>query len=114
MPGRAAAGSRVSLLSASALERALALYPFGLPSQRTFEVRGTFELEPTYDESHVFVGLEEAQRLFRMEDAVSGIDLRLTDLDDAGGGPRRALQHASTRTASPSGHGSTSRVRSTA
>lgn len=77
-------GSRVSLLSASALERALALYPFGLPGQRSFEVRGTFELEPTYDESHVFVALPEAQRLFRMEGAVSGIDLRLQDLDDAG------------------------------
>lgn len=82
-PG-ALSGSRVSLLSASALERALALYPFGLPSQRTFEVRGTFELEPAYDESHVFVGLAEAQRLFRMEAAVSGIDLRLADLDAAG------------------------------
>ena len=80
----ALSGSRVSLLSASALERALALYPFGLPSQRTFEVRGTFELEPAYDETHVFVGLEEAQRLFRMEQAVSGIDLRLADLDAAG------------------------------
>ena len=76
-------GSRVSLLSASALERALALYPFGLPSQRTFEVRGTFELEPTYDETHVFVALAEAQRLFRLEGAVSGIDLRLADLDQA-------------------------------
>ena len=82
-PG-AMSGSRVSLLSASALERALALYPFGLPGQRSFEVRGTFELEPTYDESHVFVALPEAQRLFRMEGAVSGIDLRLADLDDAG------------------------------
>ena len=82
-PG-AMSGSRVSLLSASALERALALYPFGLPGQRSFEVRGTFELEPTYDESHVFVALPEAQRLFRLEDAVSGIDLRLADLDDAG------------------------------
>ena len=82
-PG-AMAGSRVSLLSASALQRALALYPFGLPGQRSFEVRGTFELEPTYDESHVFVALPEAQRLFRMEGAVSGIDIRLQDLDDAG------------------------------
>ena len=76
-------GSRVSLLSAEALERAIALYPFGLPDQRTFEVRGTFSLEPTYDESHVFVGLEEAQRLFQTPGRVSGLDIRLADLDDA-------------------------------
>lgn len=77
------AGTRVSLLSAPALERALVAYPFGLPAQQSFEVRGLFELEPAYDESHVFVGLEEGQRIFRLDGRVSGIDLRLTDLDDA-------------------------------
>lgn len=77
-------GSRVSLLSAEALERAIALYPFGLPDRRAFEVRGTFSLEPTYDESHVFVGLDEAQRLFQMPGEVTGLDIRLSDLDDAG------------------------------
>ena len=79
----ATAGTEVSLLSAPALERALVAYPFGLPSQQGFDVRGIYELEPAYDESHVFVGLEEGQRLFRMAGRVSGIDLRLTDLDDA-------------------------------
>ena len=58
-------------------------YPFGLAAQQGFEVRGIYELEPAYDESHVFVGLEEGQRLFRMEGRVSGIDLRLADLDEA-------------------------------
>ena len=77
-------GSRVTLLSAQALERAVQLYPFGLPDQRAFNVRGTFSLEPTYDETHVFVGLEEAQRLFGMAGRVTGVDLRLADLDDAG------------------------------
>ncbi len=77
-------GSRVTLLSAQALERALQLYPFGLPDQRAFVVRGTFALEPTYDESHVFVALDEAQRLFGMPGRVSGLDLRLADLDAAG------------------------------
>ena len=77
-------GSRVTLLSAQALERALQLYPFGLPDQRAFVVRGTFALEPTYDESHVFVALDEAQRLFGMPGTVTGLDLRLDDLDAAG------------------------------
>ena len=77
------AGSQVSLLSAQALERAIGLFPFGLPDRRTFTVTGTFALEPTYDESHVFVGLGEAQRLFQTGGSVSGVDIRLTDLDDA-------------------------------
>ena len=81
--GGAVAGTSVSLLSAPALERALVAYPFGLAAQQGFEVRGIYELEPAYDESHVFVGLEEGQRLFRMAGRVSGIDLRLADLDDA-------------------------------
>ena len=77
-------GSRVALLSGVALEQALALYPFGLPDQRAFTVRGTFEIEPTYDETHVFVSLADAQQLFRMSGRVSGVDVRLDDLDRAG------------------------------
>lgn len=76
-------GSRVAMLSAPALERALVQYPFGLPARQTFALRGVFELEPVYDESHVFVSLDEAQRLFRMSGRVSGIDLRLNDIDRA-------------------------------
>ena len=76
-------GGRVTLLSGVALQQALALYPFGLPDQRTFTVRGTFELEPTYDETHVFVALADAQQLFRTLGRVSGVDVRLDDLDRA-------------------------------
>ena len=78
------AGSRVALLSGVALEQALALYPFGLPDQRAFTVRGTFEIEPAYDETHVFVSLGDAQQLFRMSGRASGVDVRLGDLDRAG------------------------------
>ena len=81
--GAGLAGSGVTLLSAQALERAVVQYPFGLPDQRAFTVRGTFELEPTYDETHVFVALDEAQRLFGSTGRVTGVDLRLADLDDA-------------------------------
>lgn len=77
-------GSQVTLLSAQALSRAVQLFPFGLPDQRTFAVRGTFELEPTYDETHVFVALDQAQALFQMPGQVTGVDLRLDDLDEAG------------------------------
>jgi lipoprotein-releasing system permease protein len=77
-------GSTITLLSAKGLDQAI-LNPLGLPATRPFAVRGTFVLEPTYDETHVFVGLKEAQTLFRLGDRVSGLDLRLADLDKAGG-----------------------------
>ena len=74
-------GSTVALLSAPALERMIIQYPFGLPARQVFNLRGTYELDPAYDENHVFIALEEAQRLFRMSGAVSGIDLRLDNVE---------------------------------
>lgn len=79
--GGSAPPSRVALLSAPAIER---MYTRVLSSSpiRQFEVRGLFQLETVFDESHVFVGLAEAQSLFRMGQSISGIDVRLTRLDD--------------------------------
>ena len=74
--------SRVSLLSAQALERSLTRV-LGPPQIATFEVRGLYELEAVYDESFVFVDLPEAQRMFRLGARVHGIDVRLEDIDDA-------------------------------
>ena len=76
-------GSRVSLLSGPGLERLLT-QPIGLPPQQPFTVRGLYELQPTYDRNHVFVSIDEAQRLFRMPGQVTGVELRLYDLDRAG------------------------------
>ena len=75
-------GSEVQLLSAPGIERML-FQMFGAMPLSNFEVRGLYELEPTYDETHVYVALDEAQRLFRMKNEVSGIELRLTDLNSA-------------------------------
>ena len=75
-----AGGSRIELLSAEGLESALVRYPFGLPPQQRFAVRGLYELQPLYDATHVFVGLEQAQRLFRMPAGVTGVELRLADI----------------------------------
>lgn len=82
-PGQAGGpGSRITLLSAVGLERLLT-QPLGFPPQQPFDVRGIYELQPQYDQTHVFIGIEEAQRLFRMPDQFSGIELRLHDLDRA-------------------------------
>lgn len=82
-PGTGSApGSEVALLSAPAIERMLTQI-FGAPQAARFEVRGIYEMDAAYDENHVFVGVEEAQRMFRMPGRVSGIELRLDDLEHA-------------------------------
>ena len=79
-PGQPA--SRVALVSAPAIERMFTRVLSGTPLH-AFEVRGLFQLESVFDESHVFVHIDEARRLFRMGDRVSGVELRLFDLEDA-------------------------------
>lgn len=74
--------TRVALLSAAGLEQLLTR-GISMPAITVFEVRGLYQLEAVYDQSHVFVALEEAQRLFRLGDRVSGIELRLDRLDAA-------------------------------
>ncbi len=74
--------SQVGLLSAPALEQLL-MQPLAPPPLIRFEVRGLYQLASGYDESHVFVALEEAQRLFRMGNRVDGIALRLDDVSRA-------------------------------
>ena len=76
------AGSQVALLSAPGIERMLTQV-FAAPPLTRFEVRGLFQLEDTYDNTHVFIGLQEAQRLFRLEDSVSGIELSLDGIEHA-------------------------------
>lgn len=73
----------VGLLSAPAIERTLTQV-FASSPVRRYEVRGLFEMRAATDRQRVFIGLEEAQRLFRTGTQVTGIDLRLTDLERAG------------------------------
>ncbi len=81
--GESRSGSTVGLLSAPALERILTQV-LGGPPIRRFEVRGLFEMQAATEEDRVFVALAEAQRLFRMGARVSGVELRLDDLERAG------------------------------
>lgn len=74
--------SEIGLLSAQTIERSLT-DPFGSLQPSTFAVRGLYELDELYDESHVFIGFQEAQRLFRMGTRSTGVELRLHDIEDA-------------------------------
>jgi lipoprotein-releasing system permease protein len=71
----------VELRSAAALEKSLTSFGFNTFPQ--FEVRGLYDIQPQYDESHVFIDIAEAQRLFRMSGRISGIEIRLDDLEQA-------------------------------
>lgn len=73
---------QVTLFSAPGLARMLTRV-FTLPKVHQFEVRGLYSLESTYDNTHVFIGMEEAQDLFHLGGAVTGVELRLEDLDKA-------------------------------
>jgi lipoprotein-releasing system permease protein len=94
--GGTAAASTVGLLSAPALEQMLTRV-FGAPPVYRFEVRGLYEMQAVYDQSHVFVDLQEAQRLFNMGNRVTGIDLRIDDLNRAGAVKRNLQQQLPAR-----------------
>ena len=52
-----------------------------LPRLKQFEVAGIFEVGMyEYDAGLAFIHLEDAQKLYRLDDAVSGVRLKLTDL----------------------------------
>ena len=83
VPGGAQrAASTVGLLSAPAIERTLTQV-FSGPPVRRFEVRGLYELQAPTDRPRVFIGLDAAQRLFQTQGQVTGLDLRLNDLERA-------------------------------
>ncbi len=74
--------SQAMLFSAQGLGQMLTRV-FSPPVVQEFEVRGLYKLEETYDNTHVFIGIKEAQDLFHLKDAVTGIELRLTSLEQA-------------------------------
>ena len=87
-----APAGQVTLFSAQGLGQMVTRI-FAPPQINRFEVRGLFSLEETYDNTHVFVGMAEAQRLFHMSGAVSGVEVRLDGLQHAKG-IKRALEQA--------------------
>lgn len=72
-------GDRVQLLSAAGLETG------GLgsmPRAMTFRVAGYFETGIyEYDDAFAFIGIPEAQRLFELGDKVTGVEIKLDDMD---------------------------------
>ncbi|MDR1935768.1 MAG: lipoprotein-releasing ABC transporter permease subunit [Candidatus Accumulibacter sp.] len=83
-------GDRVTLIAPQGV-----VTPAGVaPRLKTFTVSGVFEVGMVeYDSALALIRLEDAQKLYRMEDRVSGVRLKLGDLFDA---PRIVRQLADT------------------
>lgn len=68
-------GDKVSLITTEA-----SVTPAGiLPRIKRFTVVGIFEIGDLYDDKQVFIDLQDADKLFRMHGAVSGIQLKVQD-----------------------------------
>ncbi len=59
--------------------------PIGhVPAMKQFRVTGFFESGMyEYDQTFAFINIKDAQKIMRMADAVSGLDIRVTDIYDA-------------------------------
>lgn len=73
---------RVGLISAAGIEQSLTQV-FSVPRLHWFSVRGLFDMQAAQEESRAYIGVPQAQRLFRMDDRVSGVDIRLHDIEQA-------------------------------
>lgn len=68
-------GDKVSLIAAEA-----SVTPAGIsPRIRRFTVVGIFEIGDLYDDKQVIIHLNDANKFFRMHDAVTGIQLKIQD-----------------------------------
>lgn len=56
--------------------------PFSMPIAKRFCASGIFKTDMfEYDNAYVFISLADAQELFEMDDRISGIDIKLDDID---------------------------------
>lgn len=73
-------GSRVSLVVPQALVTAVGV----VPRARRFTVVGIFSVDMyEYDNGWALINIDDAARLYHMQDQVSGLRLKLTDIDAA-------------------------------
>jgi lipoprotein-releasing system permease protein len=73
-------GERVQILSPTGISPILAK----IPNLKTFEVTGYFETGIfEFDDVFAYVSIKEAQKLFDMRDTVTGLEIKLDDLNRA-------------------------------
>jgi lipoprotein-releasing system permease protein len=75
------AGDEIVLLSAAGMRRAIT--QFSAPRVSRFQVRGSYNIQQIIDDDIAYINLEASQRLFNMQNEITGLDLQLTDTDRA-------------------------------
>lgn len=78
---RLSPGDEVAMLSASGMRRALT--QFSSPRVSRFHVRGSYDVEQIIEGDIVYLDMVAAQRLFNMQNEITGFDIQLTETDNA-------------------------------
>lgn len=79
---RTLVGDTITVISPEGIERAIA--QFGIPNSAKFIVQGIFSSQNNeYDESLMFVPIEEAQYLLGYDDEIQGYDIKLNNSDNS-------------------------------
>lgn len=79
---RTLVGDTITVISPEGIERAIA--QFGVPNSAKFIVKGIFSSQNNeYDESLIFVPLEDAQYLLGYDDEIQGYDIKLNNSDNS-------------------------------
>ncbi len=79
---RSRIGDTLTLLSPVGLESSIT--QFVDPKTKKFIVRGIFDADnPEYNQKYAYISIENSQYLFDMDDKVSGIELRLDNINDS-------------------------------
>ncbi len=73
-------GDTLTIVSPSGLENALT--QFLEPVTKTFIIKGIFNAEnKEYDSRYSYISIENAQKLFKLDNKVSGVEMRLDDIN---------------------------------
>lgn len=72
-------GDEIALLSAAGMRRAIT--QFSAPRVSRFQVRGNYNIQQIIDDDITYINLTAAQRLFNMQNEITGLDLQLTETD---------------------------------
>lgn len=79
---RTLVGDTITVISPEGIERAIA--QFGVPNSAKFIVKGIFSSQNNeYDESLIFVPVEDAQYLLGYDDEIQGYDIKLNNSDNS-------------------------------
>jgi lipoprotein-releasing system permease protein len=75
-------GSEITVVSPAGMQGAVA--GTGAPVQHRYRIAGIFESQNReYDANYAFISIDEAARLFDLPGKVSGLDVRIRDIEDA-------------------------------